>query len=269
MVKNRFQNLKDFFKFQFTAGNLHGLHSPFMYDFARFVLYDKKNYAAYKYLKAYNRQLKKINDYVDVKDLGAGSRFFLSQNRQIKDIAKVAGSSYADMKRLYRISQYFQPEHMLELGTSLGKATLALSLGHPTAKLTTVEGDPVIAKTAENFLKQYPVGHLDFVTAPFDEFLKDINQTNKQYDLIFLDGHHNYKPTLQYFEQLLPHIHNDTVFIIDDIYWSEKMKKAWRMLKQHPAVCQSLDTYYFGILFFRKEQAKQHFKINLLSFNLF
>ena len=34
-------------------------------------------------------------------------------------------------------------------------------------------------------------------------------------------------------------------------------------LKNHPKVKVSLDLFYFGVIFFRKEQAKEHFKIRV------
>ncbi len=269
MVKYRFKALIKFLKFHITADNLHQLHSPFMFDFARFCLYNRTNFSDYEILKRYQYQLNQLEELITVKDLGAGSKTFTSTQRRIKDIAHIAGSSYTDMKRLYRISRYFKPKNILELGTSLGKATLAMSLGQPQAKMTTVEGDHAILKIAKQQLNNQPVGQIKFISDDFETFLNILNQTQEKFDLIYLDGHHSYKPTIQYFNKLLPHIHNDTVLIIDDIYWSNEMQEAWAYLKKHPAVYQSVDTYYFGLLLFRKEQFRQHFKINLLSLNLF
>ncbi len=71
------------------------------------------------------------------------------------------------------------------------------------------------------------------------------------------------KPRLKYFEQLLPTAHNDSVFIFDDIHWSPGMEEAWKEIKKHTDVRVSVDTYQWGLVFFRKEQAKQDFKIRL------
>jgi hypothetical protein len=57
--------------------------------------------------------------------------------------------------------------------------------------------------------------------------------------------------------------HNDTVFVFDDIHWSGGMEAAWEEIKAHPKVQISIDTFYLGLIFFRKEQSKQHFKIRL------
>ena len=48
---------------------------------------------------------------------------------------------------------YFQPECILEIGTSLGLATSALSLGNEKAKIITLEGCPNTQKQAQEQLQ--------------------------------------------------------------------------------------------------------------------
>ena len=81
--------------------------------------------------------------------------------------------------------------------------------------------------------------------------------------LIYFDGNHQYEATLRYFEQLLPTITNETVWIFDDIHWSKPMEQAWEIIKNHPKVTVTVDTYSWGIVFFRTEQAKEHFVVRV------
>lgn len=83
------------------------------------------------------------------------------------------------------------------------------------------------------------------------------------FDLIYFDGNHQKEATLKYFEQLLPAAHNDSVFVFDDIHWSQGMEEAWESIKNHPEVQVTIDTFFLGLVFFRREQAKQHFRIRL------
>ena len=87
--------------------------------------------------------------------------------------------------------------------------------------------------------------------------------TYGHFDLIFFDGHHSKEATLRYFEALLSTAHNDSIFIFDDIYWSSEMKAAWTKIKAHPEVTVTIDTFFWGLVFFRKEQLKQNFKIRV------
>ena len=83
------------------------------------------------------------------------------------------------------------------------------------------------------------------------------------YNLIYFDGNHSKKATLEYFELLLPTITNDSVWIFDDIHWSLDMEKAWEIIQNHPKVTVTIDTFQWGIVFFRKEQEKEHFVIRV------
>ncbi len=65
--------------------------------------------------------------------------------------------------------------------------------------------------------------------------------------------------TLNYFYQCLEKANSNSVFIFDDIYWSKGMTEAWETIKAHPKVTVTLDLFQLGIVFFRTEQAKQHF----------
>ncbi len=261
--------IKDYLKFLRRSVNAHGLHSPFMYALATKCFYDKTKYPGYRLLKDYHKQLLQNKTIIEVTDLGAGSRVFRNGKRQVDEIAKVAGSSLTDMKRLFRLVRYFKPQNILELGTSLGKSAYAMALGNPSAQIITVEGDENLAKFTQAQFKEKGLKNIEILHSDFDAFLDKINQTNQKFDLVMMDGNHLLEPTLRYFEKLQKHLHNDSVVIVDDIYWSEEMKTAWQKLKQHPNVKQSVDTFYFGLLFFREEQYPQDFVVNLNSLNLF
>jgi len=39
------------------------------------------------------------------------------------------------------------------------------------------------------------------------------------------------------------------------------MEAAWEIIKTHPKVTVTIDTFQWGLVFFRKEQPKEHFVI--------
>ena len=41
------------------------------------------------------------------------------------------------------------------------------------------------------------------------------------------------------------------------------MTEAWNIIKQNPKVILTIDTFFWGIVFFRTEQEKQHFNIRV------
>jgi hypothetical protein len=41
--------------------------------------------------------------------------------------------------------------------------------------------------------------------------------------------------------------------IFDDIHWSEGMEKAWLEIKKNKEVSCTIDLFFVGVVFFRKE----------------
>ncbi|KJD33385.1 methyltransferase [Tamlana nanhaiensis] len=248
-----------YIKFLLKSTNQHGVHSPFVYNLVTLCFYDKKKYPAYKIILNYKKQLLNNKNFIDVTDFGAGSKVNKQTKRQISEIAKYASTTNRRAKLLFRVVNYFKPNTILELGTSLGFATQAISLGHKEGNITTVEGCPNLSKFTASLFNTYNLKNISLITANLDTEVEKLKQNT--FDLIFFDGNHQKEATLNYFETLLNSAHNNSVFIFDDIYWSKGMTEAWETIKQHPKVTVTIDTFFWGFVFFRKEQVKEHFVI--------
>ncbi|AXT20768.1 class I SAM-dependent methyltransferase [Flavobacteriaceae bacterium AU392] len=250
-----------YIKFLLRSKNQHGVHSPFVYDLITKCFYDSKKYAPYFQLKKYRQFLLQNKNTISVTDLGANSRVMKDNTRVISQISKNAGTTYKRAKLLYRLTSYFKFNTVLELGTSLGMGTQAIHLGNSKAAITTIEGCPNTSKEAISSFKIFNINNINCITGDFNRVIKEL--TTNTYDFIFFDGNHQKEATLNYFETLLQTIHNDSVFIFDDIYWSKEMTEAWEEIKQHPKVSVTIDTFFWGFVFFRKEQEKEHFTIRI------
>ena len=253
--------IKSYLQFLWHSKNEHAVHSPFVFCLLTKCFYDKKIKADYSVLKQFRQELLDNNNTIEITDFGAGSKVFKSNERVISQMAKTAGIQPKRAELLYRICAYFEPKNVLELGTSLGLATSALALGHTKAKITTVEGCPQTAAQTQLQFDKFGLKNIKTVVGEFEESFEKLSIENLKYDLIYFDGNHSKKATLAYFERLLPTITNETVWIFDDIHWSADMEEAWEIIKQHPKVKVTIDTYQWGLVFFRYEQPKQHFII--------
>jgi predicted O-methyltransferase YrrM len=252
---------KSYLKFLWHSKNEHAVHSPFVFTLITKCFYDTKSKPEYAVLKEYRDSLLKNHNTIEVTDFGAGSKVFKSNIREISKIAKTAGISAKRAELLFRIVNYFQPTSILEIGTSLGLATSALSLGNPNVKITTLEGCPETAKIAQEQFKKFGLTNINLEVTEFNACLSKLQTLN--FKLIYFDGNHKKQATLDYFELLLPTITNETVWIFDDIHWSSEMAEAWRIIKNHPKVTVTIDTFQWGLVFFRREQPKEHFTIRV------
>ena len=251
----------EYIKFIFNSTNQHGVHSPFIFDLVTKCFYDRKKYDSYKILKQYRKQLYNNDLVIFIKDFGAGSRVFKSDARKISQVARNTGITKKRSQLLYRLSKYFKSNSVLELGTSLGMATSALSLGNPESSIITIEGCPETASIAKQQFAEYNLNNINLIIGNFHDELNNLQI--KKFNLVYIDGNHQKEATLSYFNSLLKTIDNDTLIILDDIHWSNGMTEAWEIIKQHKEVTVTVDTFFWGFVFFRKEQLKQHFKIRL------
>ena len=255
--------LKSYINFLWHSKNEHGVHSPFVFSLVTKCFYDTKKYPEYSILKKYRNSLLKNKNTIEVTDFGAGSRVFKSNTRAINQIAKTAGISSKRANLLFRITNYVQPNSILEIGTSLGLATSALSLGNKKARIITLEGCSNTIHQCQLQLQKFNINNVECVNTEFSSYLKNHQLSIANYQLIYFDGNHSKQATLDYFELLLPTITNETVWIFDDIHWSIDMEVAWKIIQNHPKVTVTIDTFQWGIVFFRQEQPKEHFVIRI------
>jgi len=243
-----------------TTFHLHGIHSPFVFSFEKECLKSNTNKDTYELLKTYRNTLLKNNQTISVTDYGAGSRVFSSNKRKVKKIAKYAGATLNRMQLIQRVVQYFSPNHILEIGTSLGMGTIALA-SHKKAQLISLEGCPETAKIAKTHLQDFMHTDIEIIVGEFSESIQKIKDNT--YDLVYFDGNHSREATLQYAQDLIITTTNKTVWIFDDIHWSSEMTKAWNEIKELPEITVTIDCFWVGFVFFRKEQHKEHFSIKL------
>ena len=96
----------------------------------------------------------------------------------------------------------------------------------------------------------------------FDNTLSSVVRGLSSVDFAFIDGNHRKEPTEKYFKELLAKTNNDSILVFDDIHWSSEMEEAWETIKKDAAVTCSIDLFFIGIVFFRKEfKEMQHFVI--------
>jgi predicted O-methyltransferase YrrM len=245
-----------------SNGKGHGTHSPFIFHFITQVLNDKKHYPEYDTVERLRNELLKDETLLTIQDFGAGSSLSKTNKRTVAVIAKNSAKPKKFGQLLFRMVKEYQPETILELGTSLGITTSYLSLGKPTANLVTMEGADEVANVAAKNFKKLAVNNITIVQGNFDDTLPAVVRGQSSVDLCFVDGNHRQEPTERYFREIMPKTNNDSILIFDDIHWSREMEAAWDTIKDHPSVRCTVDLFFIGIVFFREEfHEKQHFTV--------
>ena len=120
---------------------------------------------------------------------------------------------------LYKIIRYFEPKSILTIGANPFEKEI-IALGSPNATI-----DINIA-----------IYHCIYINSQQYSFITD-----------------------EKIEQLLNTTENDSFWILENIHANATAKALWKILKQNPKVTVTIDTYHFGLVFFRREQVEEHF----------
>lgn len=260
----RFQLAKKYLHYYITASNGkgHGTHSPFVFNFIKFVLNDRKTYPFYEKAELLRNKLLSNTGEIAVQDFGAGSTIIKTNKRRICDIAASSLKPKKYSRLLFRMVNYYNIRHVLELGTSFGITTVYLGSVKHERVVTTMEGAENIAAIAKANFNELHLHNIQLITGDFENTLPDFLKKQHTLDFVFADGNHRKEPTIRYFEQILTRSHADTIIVFDDIHWSREMEEAWNKIKNHEKVTLTIDLFFIGIVFLKKDfKEKQHFTI--------
>lgn len=248
--------------FYFKAVTVYQVHSPTVYNFITEVMDMERSYYIFDQIEYLRNLYLKSDESIEFIELGAGSKKLEGNIRKVSQIAKYSLSPVKTCRMLFNTIKNYGSKNILELGSSLGISTAYISAVHSTNHVISIEGNPACAAITQHNLEQLKLYNTDIVTGSFEDHLPTAIDQLKSVDLAYLDGNHSYEATIGYFDMILPSLHSDSIIVLDDIYWSDGMLKAWEELKNHPKVTYSIDVYSLGYLFFNSQmKSKQHFAI--------
>ena len=254
----------DYLRHYISAGDEHSVHSPFVFKLLTEGIYRKEREAPFDTIESIRKKLLNDQRTITITDLGAGSTFDgIPQKRKVSEIARNFAKSPGYSKLLFRLTQFFKPGSMIELGTSLGISAMYQSAGNNNVSLYTLEGCPNTASVAREIFKENNFRNIKCIIGNFDETLPELLKKIEKADYVFIDGNHTYEATMRYFRLLKNYIHENSILIFDDINWSDGMKKAWSEIKSDPEVTITIDFFLVGLVFFSKNYTKQNFMLRI------
>jgi predicted O-methyltransferase YrrM len=169
---------------------------------------------------------------------------------------------------LFKLIRKFNPSSCIELGTCMGlsasfQASALLLSGN--GKMVTLEGADPLASLAKQNFQTLGLNNIKVVVGRFQDTLHMVLNENGPIDYAFLDGHLDGVATINYFEEIAPFCKNKAVLIVDNIFWSQSMKKAWRYIEADKRIKVTFNLRHLGICIIDSEKVeKQSYRIPLL-----
>jgi predicted O-methyltransferase YrrM len=255
-----------FIDFLLHSGNRYSIHSPFLYSLISEVIRKDKPVKECERVEQLREACKKSKEIIRKTDYGEGSRNAIDNIYPValRHIVLTSLASPRHARRLYRVARYIKAERILEIGTSIGMTTAYLALANPDARIITLEGCPELCLKAREHLTRLGIKNVEVLEGRFEETLPKALDRLESVDLVFVDGNHRREAMLDYYEKCEIHSNNNTIIVFDDIRASEETEQAWEQIRLQNEIRISLDLFYSGWIFFRKESSKQHFRLRYI-----
>lgn len=235
----------------------HGIHSPYVFEFVNRVLFNGDRTGVPAHIRDIHLELRNSSEKIADGD------------RKIRSFVRGASVSRSFGALLYRIAGWMKPGMILELGSGLGLSAIYLASGAESGQVPgsepipvcTIEGDASRATFAEGLFKRCGLNGVKVYCGDLDEQLQEVEPEVGGRFLAFVDANHRQEPTLRYLRMLIGKAGEEAVIVMDDIYWSRGMCRAWKEVISWPEVRVSIDLFHMGILLLRTDLHKTHYKI--------
>ena len=236
----------------------HGVHSPYVYRLVRHVI-SVKDVPGTDRAEAFRRLVMSSSAPVPKSRFGATAT--TDEMTTVGRMARANGASRTEGYLLARLAADFKPTSILELGTSTGLSTAHLAAACPDALVISVEGDEHIAAATRDNLASVGISNVNILTGDIDVALPDAIKLlpDALVSFAFIDANHTFEATLRYFNILMAHAAPHSLFVFDDIYWSQPMTKAWHAIVADSRVMTSIELNGVGIAIVRQGCQKEHY----------
>lgn len=245
-----------FIHFYWKAVNQYRLHSPIHVSFYKKVLSDERMFYCFGLVERLRTVLKDDERKINIATIGQPSKY--GDKISIRKLATKVSSSPTKCRMLFRMVQWYQPDEMIELGTSLGLASIHIAHAKLSSPLITIEANHKIAAIAENNFKNTHSDNISLIRGTFEDNLPEVVKGLHGDSLfIYLDGNHASIPLLSYVEMILTNsAHSEVLICVDDINWSKDMQRAWKKLCLDDRFQYKIDLYQMGVLIKTKKHTQ-------------
>ena len=182
---------------------------------------------------------KKIENYINNNSakLDPIQKEIISYNESLGDIKRMQ-ISVSQCHFLHLLIKISKIKKILEIGTFTGLSALSMSLAlSEDGKLISLDKNGDTNKIAINFFKKAKQENkIQTIIKPALESLKELNNQNKKFDLVFIDADkENYK---NYYNESINLIQKNGLIVVDNVLWhgevvdKNNMKKLTVKIKE-------------------------------------
>lgn len=152
-----------------------------------------------------------------------------------------ASETWQILQILYNLCIIHRPQFVLELGMNMGISTAyiaaALKALGGEKRIHTVDASPYKGKYAKEMHLALRLDNVDYTFGLFADVLNEVIGRCPTIDMAFIDGQHEYNPTMDFFRIISSKASMGAVLVFDDINgYSAEMDSAWAEIKRMESV---------------------------------
>lgn len=238
-----------------------GVHSPYMYHFTRYVVYEHNPFYVYETIEALRASLRRRADKVSVGGDGLGKTN--PKERRLKDIARTDLLPVKYAQLLFRVVRFCRCKTLLELGTSLGVTTAYLASAAKTGKCLTIECEPEVASVALENFKTLRLENVELLLGNVDDKLPEALAELDALDFVFINVGCKADDVWRYFELCAGKARSGSVIVVADIYGTKEMEKVWKRIREYGRVTSTIDLGRLGMVFFNTDLHRKNYRMCL------
>ncbi len=216
-----------------------GVHSPFVFNLITKVIEEKCSYYSFYDIELLRKQL--------------------LQTRSIGEIVKRESIRPKHGALLFRLTNYFKSKNILQIGTTMGLSTLYLTSYATGLRCIAMENVPEFAAIDRQAFDKEGRNPVDLRIGNNKDLLPQALNDINSLDFVFFNTLYEQQNNLWLFNECMKYAHNDTVFVIEGIKASRKMRELWEEICACPEVTVTLDLYSLGIVLFNKKLHKRDY----------
>lgn len=238
----------------------YGVHSPFVFNLITKVIEERCSYYSFNDIELIRKQLLFRDEAIPYRDRRQAGKM---RSRTIGDIVSREAIRPKQGALLFRLANYFKPQNILQVGTSVGLSTLYLTSYATGLRCIALEECPELATVARITLEKAARNPVDLRTGDYRELLSGALKELGKVDFVFFNALSDQPNNVWLFNECTKQAHDGSVFVFEGIKSNRKMRELWKHIGTHPDVTVTVDLYSMGIVFFNKKLHKRNYIVYL------
>jgi predicted O-methyltransferase YrrM len=163
---------------------------------------------------------------------------------------------------LMRITNYFKPQTLLQIGSDGGFTSLYLAAFNSAICCVVLEEKPEIAAFARFVIEKQGYKNILLQEGSYKKTIPLFLANTNKLDFVYFSEQNDVFLNSSVFDRILPYLHEESFLVIRGIRKTKEKKEFWNRLCARAEVRVTIDVYELGIVFFNPKIHKRNYIVS-------